>query len=616
MPEGQRVSAEEWERIREAWLAAVNEFDSLDEKTFVPAKGEKMPTLKEQTVSISLVSVLLRALGWTESNPRQFFTEQVIKLRAGSTSLDVLPDYVLASSAEDAGKPGRALAVVEVKRELAKKDNTVSVSDAQAQARIYAEHLKVPVYAVIDKRSIRVWQRFLLSEDQLVLTLEVGELGVNGKTQQLEELIGRESLEVTAGKWRGQEATTKKPVHVAPPMQRDPDDYAYVKVDFGADPPRMLATAEHWSRLLDPDWWFGIGAAATTTGAGRKLVLRGDLPFNDDRGVDTEPLVALVHRLRRHAAISRFCVDEPDRWNRWYPLHALLIKSDAGALNGPTVATAPSAGEQQLADGKLDPKPVTEWVDSLNDSLDEWVVRALGNDLRSFIVDEAALGYTGALVGMAREVRQKLALTLDEDLRLITRETLLASFRPPARSLRARHADVLSRVHLGPTCRLECFESSLLALILSKVFADLQIDPGTAGTCPDRNLRVGAQAASGLFYSGEKADLLLSLDKRAVDEAWSAHALLALRSSAAFFDTINSRHLSLDTPQLTAAAERHRQPIGRKPRPGLVFMLQDQLRLALERGASWDALEQAVVDMWLEPVTSPVARIHHAGAAK
>jgi hypothetical protein len=616
MPEGQRVTADTWERIREAWQAAVTEFDSLGEKTFVPAKGENMPTLKEQTVSIGLVSVLLRALGWTESNPCQFFAEQVIRLRVGSKELEVLPDYVLASSAEDAGKPGRALAVVEVKRELAKKDDSASVSDAQAQARIYAEHLKVPVYAVIDKRSIRVWQRFLLSEDQLVLTLEVGELGVNGKTQQLEELIGRERLEFTAGKWRGQEATTKKPVHVASPMQPDPDDYAYVKVDFQADPPRMLATTKHWSRLLDPIWWFGTHAPATTNGAGRKLILRGNLPFNHDRGVKTEPLVALVHRLRRHAAISTFCVDEPDRWNRWYPLHALLIKSDPGALNRPTVATAPNEGEQHLADRNLEPKPVTEWVDSLNDSLDDWVVKALRNDLHSFIVSEAELDYAGALTHMAREVRQKLALTLPQELRLITRETLLASFRPPERSLPAPYADVLSRVHLGPMCRLECFEGSLLAVILSNVFADLHIDPGAAGTFPARNLHVGYPAQSGLFFSGEKADMCYSLDKSTADDAWSAHALLALRSSAAFIDTMNTRRRSLDTPQLTAIAERHRQPIGRRARPGLVFMLQDAIRQNIERGASWDDLEQAVVDMWLEPLTRPVSRVHHAGAAK
>jgi hypothetical protein len=511
---------------------------------------EKLCKVKEGSVAGNFAGKLLEWLGW---KPRERLFEVHLHLQVGSTQTSVYPDIVLAPDSASATKPGEVYAVIELKR-----PGLAGFEATRLQARCYADHLRAPVYAVIDGECIRIWRRRLVHDD--VTELEVKRNEFESRFNEVRKHLGRSELvelHTDLNRSADEVAEARKRVGKI--------DHTVASVRLRLEKSKVYATRTR-EEILDADAWWG-----PHTGSAPRLRLSIAGSF-DDWIQKARNLVHSLCRIVVHAGDVTLAVDEPTRWREELsevPLH--LERHHAAEIE----PRAEDRLDPQKADRDLGP-PQTLAKD-LHAALDAWATEAVQHEINSIIEGMGSASHWGRV-----DVRGKLGTPWAVDAAWLS-STLRANASDDA------HA----RRRLGPRTIPYLVDAVLFPMAVAQVLGSLQ--PKAVPGFP-RNLDYA--------HGGQ------------TEEIGFAYAMAQIEDFAC-----DAFLLVLCCSSLTPARVRPPQRIGAPPEPvrvewhigdrsehGIVCCLSDDSRAILQ-GEGWTTFEShltAAIRAQLVPHPPPV----------
>lgn len=420
MPLGTSV---QWEELFKSW-----------DEVVASTTWEK---LNESAVACNFATKLVELLDWM---PTQRHFGVHLTLRVGSGWQSVFPDIVFASSAEDAKTPGKVFAVLELKRPGLADD------DARQQAQCYADHLRAPVYAVIDGQKIRVWLRRLVHSDREVLTLARPEFG--NRYDEIRNHLGRSQLEDLRARLMHEDDDVAKAQAV---VAKNVHDITRVRLRLEG---RKVWSSISRDEFLQATRWWG---RATGTFPEIQLGIAGTL---EEWAADAPDLVHEIGRLVMHSEPLRLAVEEPDRWN------AKVLATPSGLLPHPKHAVHsldPQGAELDLGDPAL-------LAEDLRGALDLWTKVAVEYQLAEVV---AGRGNPDFAVHWGKE-------TVREHLKPVWKVTV--SWLKSALRMSGSD-DAPANLRFGPRSVPVLVDAVLFATAVTHVLTDLR--PGVLPSFPN-----------------------------------------------------------------------------------------------------------------------------------
>ena len=500
--------------------------------------------------------------------------EPPLNIRVGYKSRTYSPDYVLLDHETDEVVPGKPYAVIEVKRDDDDGDG------ARQQAQFYADHLRVPIYVVVDGTHIHLWERRLVQADFSLGKIPVSDLSARkgellqwlGRTQLPDRAreLGRPDdaddqseadrsslLDAVGGNINRQARGIR--LHLPGPAEISPSE-----PDGDLE---GLKTAEYWwGPVNQPSMQF------------RKLVIE-----MADQPPSAQPeLVDLVARLYLHDSLNRLEVDSPDAWKRLIAARPLLV--DDLPANGGIGDAVNGLGSGPA--GKAE--PLLPWVDTLSKALDKWMLDRLRLDLQLLMAGEAIPDLS--LEGWTKKGLTKTMLALlKQSGKLIELDIPLV-----LAMVAGSRDDAVAHYRLGPRSRQRLLEGVLFGFALACTLDHVYL----VANDPTLNVR-HSQTGKGLVYClhGINAPSDIIHSDGWILDGFSKATLLALTR------TSRSRVPLLKARQMGASLRS--QLIGRAPEPQLIFTLDDNTRASM---SSWEDLCDAIHEQYKEIVDGDTTR--------
>lgn len=517
------ATAQDWESFFGVW-----------DKVFVAAAD--WTELTEGTVALSFAGKLLELLDWEGVvSP----AEVTFALRVGHDKKPVRADIVLAPTREDAIAPGKVYAVIELKR-----PGLGDSESARLQARCYADHLRAPVYAVIDGQCIRVWHRRLVDEDLPELDLPRSEF--QARFGEVRTLLGRTALE-----------------ELHADLKRSPDEVKdararVAKIDHTVPVVRLCIEGgsvwSSWTRaeVLDGDRWWG---PHTSKGGRLRLSVAGAF---DDWIRSSEELVFALARIAVHAETLTLAVDDPDRWNRELDNVSLHLQEHHAAAATPH---AEARLDGRAADNDLGAPDAL--AAEIHTALDAWARAAVTHRIRSILSGKGSAPHWGH-----GDVPTKLATPWSID------EVWLKSALRASASDRAHAARRLGRRTIP-----YLVDAALFSMAVAEVLPNLQ--PGANPGFPHNlDSKIGG-ATEGIGFAYAMAR---------VEDLCGEPFLLILSCSSLTATYVPRRRIGSPPPPRVKTAWR----IGERNEHRIVCALSDDARAILTDGG-WTRFEEHLI---------------------
>ena len=580
----------EWLELRDAWTSARDAFRELPAKPDPDEAKAKPAGLMETDVSIRFIYPLLRVLRWGTGDPLETFFEVELTVRVGSKKKTAFPDVILAPSKDVARDSGKPWAIVEAKRSVS---GPRAFENARQQARLYADHLRVPLYAVVDERKIWVWRRFLLRDDSLELELGIEELGNDSRTHLLWNTLGP-ALRETAAKDRLSDADG--PLLAASISNPLPNHYAYIRIVVADGLPKLRMTEATRSKTIGASWWWGTPESPGVQPR-RVVIILGQLHAHGDLEQQLSRLRLLLARLQRQGSVAPLQCDAPDAWTGSLGGHRFALDGDYLASDGAEYARVPETGWSLPKEDELHDFEMGTWVEQLSESLDDWVVECTLLDWKDFVAATSTRQLPGAEEWRQSDdagLRNTLAGAMDE-LGSVKVEHIRAAFWSHGGGGDTNLRRDSARLHLGPRTRLPVLEVLCMLAVVRKALPE---------TILKSDFSTGKEPANLLFGPGGQEARAIALDRlesthfrRSEDLSW---ATMALFRSIRAYDLHDKLKLKTLSQPVTGGIGAER--VGDDRKSPVVFVLSEQLRRSLQ-AEDWAAVRQELIQQLLKTVS-------------
>ncbi|HCF56497.1 MAG TPA: hypothetical protein DFS52_00675 [Myxococcales bacterium] len=491
--------------------------------------------MTEGNVAGNFAGKLLELLNWDMS---QRLFEVTLDLRVGSESKQVRPDILLAPPGKEAAKtPGRVYAVIELKRPGSADEG------ARLQARCYADHLRAPVYAVIDGQRIRIWHRRLLDED--VEELDLCRERFESDFESIRKALGRSALETLHADLKSSEDVVGKAREHAEKF-----DHTAPSIRLRLEQGRVLASVKR-EKFVDAVCWWGSPVGFPPP---LHLSIAGSF---DDWWYIASDIVDAVARVAFHSKAIQLAVDEPAPWNERLRVPHRLERHHA------TEAVVCAQERMELRDAEVDLGPPNILARDLHANLDEWAQAAVGHRLDQILKGEGSPEHKHWL---DEHVRKSLGTVWSVDAGWL-KSTLRGS----------RSDDADARKRLGPRMLSYLVDGVLFSMAVARILEDLRpsTEPGFPHNLDDGNGGV-TPSKIGFAYALDSANQL------------DCDTFLLVLSSSNLSPEFVRPERRIGAP---SGSVRTKWRIGDKAERGIVCCLSEDARTILEKDG-WDSFAE------------------------